>query len=78
MYNKKFISLDPEEIKKLNKSGLAKTFKCSHSYVNRVLALKEAPSAPKAISIIKTAREIIDTLKKEGQVEAERLNSITK
>ncbi|CDF80611.1 hypothetical protein BN863_28990 [Formosa agariphila KMM 3901] len=60
MYSKKFIALNPEEIKMVNASALAKKFDCTSTYVSRILKLENEPTNEKAQNIHQAAREIIE------------------
>ncbi|MGY0407422.1 MAG: hypothetical protein ACWIPJ_03560 [Polaribacter sp.] len=76
MYKEKFTPLTETQIKLLNKQGLATTFKCSHTYVNRILRFTEAPKAPKAKNILKAARDMINALEHQAKEEETRINAI--
>jgi hypothetical protein len=60
MYTKKFTALEPDQIKKVNASALAKKFQCSSQYVSRVLKSTEEPKNEKAQQIFSKAVEIIE------------------
>jgi histidinol phosphatase-like PHP family hydrolase len=76
MYKEIFKPLSKEQIKLLNHSALGEAFKCSHTYVTRVLKSTEEPKAPKAKNILKAAREMINALEIQAKEEEDRLNAI--
>lgn len=73
MYKENFKPLTEDQIKLLNHSAIATLFKCSHTYVTRVLKSKEYPKAPKAQNILNAAIKSIEEIELKGKAEYDRI-----
>tara|TARA_Y100001963_G_C6415187_1_gene280207 strand:+ start:19 stop:270 length:252 start_codon:yes stop_codon:yes gene_type:complete len=73
MYKENFKPLTEDQIKLLNHSAMATLFKCSHTYVRRVLKSTEFPKAPKAQNILNAAIKSIEEIELQGKAENDRI-----
>jgi hypothetical protein len=76
MYKENFKPLTEDQIKLLNHSAIATLFKCSHTYVTRVLKSTEYPKAPKAKNILNAAIKSIAEIELKGKAENDRIMGI--